>query len=102
MKRDSLPVEYRKYFWDIDIHELSVSRDSRFIIERLLEYGDKDAVFWLLHHYPREEIADVVRKSRRLSARSANFWAFFLNISREEVFCLSRSFQKRYRLIWKH
>lgn len=102
MEKDSLPVEFHGYFWDIDTKALSVTQNAFFIIERLLEYGNEKAIQWLLHQYSKDEISNVVRTSRRLSARSTNFWVHILDIPVEEVLCLSKSFQNTCRTIWKH
>ncbi len=102
MEKDVLPVEFNGYFWDIDTTVLSVTQNTFFIIERFLEYGNEKAIQWLLHQYSKDEISNVVRTSRRLSARSANFWVQILDIPVEEVLCLSKSFRNTCRAIWKH
>lgn len=102
IKTDCLPVEYHRYFWDTDVQSISVKQNATFIIERLLESGDEKAVQWLFHQYSKSELSEVVRNSRRLSARSSNFWAYILDIPHKEILCLSKSFQKTYRAIWKH
>ena len=102
MEKDFLPVECYRYFWDADPSTLSVTQNPFFIIERLLEFGNEAAVHWLLHQYSKEDIRNVVKNSRRLSAQSANFWACILDIPAEEILCLSKSFQTKYRAIWKH
>lgn len=61
-------------FWDTDTASLDIQRHSRYIIERVLEYGDETAVRWLFEHYPKNIIASVARKSRRLSPKSKNYW----------------------------
>ena|SRR3989338_2634518 len=102
MKTDDLPLECHRYFWDIDIKTLSLTRNATFIIERLLEYGNERANKWVLHQYSKREIYNVIINSRRLSARSANFWAYVFEIPVEEILCLSKSFRNTYRSIWKH
>ena len=34
----------KKYFWDVDFPSLNKKNHSEFIIERILEYGDKKEV----------------------------------------------------------
>ncbi len=102
MQKDSLPVECYRYFWDTDPSTLSVTQNSFFIIERLLEFGNETAVHWLLYQYSKDDIRNVVKNSRRLSVQSANFWGCILDIPAEEILCLSKSFQTTYRAIWKH
>lgn len=99
--KDRLPDFIYRYFWDIDPTQLRVSRHKVYVIERLLEYGDLSAVRWMEQQFSREEIIQVVRQSRTLSQRSANFWAKMLEIPAEDVRCLSAPFRQQYRAIWR-
>ncbi|MGD8244421.1 MAG: hypothetical protein PVG25_11290 [Anaerolineae bacterium] len=40
----SLPDSLRRFFWDTDFGQLRVSEHQRYIIGRLLEYGDDQAI----------------------------------------------------------
>ena len=100
MSEDRLPEFTHRYFWDIDPAELDVGEYPRYVIERLLEYGDLPSVRWMEHRFSREEIVEVLKSSRALSRKSANFWLGVLNVPREEVRCMSRVFQQKYRQIW--
>ncbi|MEW6102709.1 MAG: hypothetical protein AB1630_02635 [bacterium] len=92
--------ELKRYFWDVEIKEL---KDFPiFVMERLLEYGDRNAISYLLSNFSKERIKKVVKETRRISRKSANFWAFYLNIPKKEVKCLKRSFQRNNRKIWKY
>ncbi len=73
-----------------------------FVTERLLEYGDRDAVSFLFASYEVSEIKAVLKESRRISKRSANFWAFYFGIPEKEVRCLKRRFQKEQGKIWPY
>jgi len=97
-----LPTCTHRYFWDTDPLQLDVDQYPVYVIERLLEYGDLPSVRWMLRHFPREGIAHVVQTSRRLSPFSANFWALYLGLDREDVLCLSRSYQRQPGTIWPY
>jgi len=58
----------------------------------LLEHGDLVAIRWLLRTYTRKEIAEVVKQSRQLSRKSANFWRLQLAIPKSEVYALNRPY----------
>ncbi len=78
MKKDiGLPPELALYFWDVDPEKLSLQKHSRYIIERLLEYGKLEAVLWVQKQYSKAMIMDVCLTSRRVSERSRNFWAIW-------------------------
>lgn len=57
----------KSLFWDIDREKLSLGKDWYFIIERILEYGDIDDVLWMESAFPRDKIAETIKKSRTLS-----------------------------------
>ncbi len=50
--------------------------------------GDERAVAWLKSTFPEEEIRRAILSERRLSARSANFWALAYGIPLNEVAAL--------------
>jgi len=95
-----LPNFLKKYFWDVDFLELKKENHSRFIIERILEFGDQKAVKWMMKNFGLEEIKKVLRQSRNLSTKSANFWRFIFNVRRDRILCLKESFQKKQRITW--
>ena len=84
-----LPAFLRPYFWEVGFTRLRLSGHEVYIIERLLECGDDRAIRWLRRTFVPESIAPVVRRSRRLSRNTANFWGLLLGIPREEIRCLS-------------
>ncbi len=79
---NSLPEEFRKYFWDVDYDELSLEKYPKFIAERIMNYGDLDSVKWLQSVLDREFIRSVVINSRNLNPKSKNYWELVLNIKK--------------------
>lgn len=68
-----LPQQFWRFFWDVDAVGLT-ERHLPFIAERLLVFGDTEAVRWLLAAMPREEFRGLVRSSRRLDPKTRAFW----------------------------
>ncbi|MDP3772578.1 MAG: hypothetical protein Q8Q94_04395 [bacterium] len=66
--------------WDIAEDDLDETRHSTTIIERVLEYGNEVQVAWLFKRYSRSAIITVVKKSRRLSKKSKNYWYLKLGL----------------------
>jgi len=97
-----LPQFLKEYFWDVDFEHLDAEKYSKYIIERILEYGDEKAIRWMAMNFSKERIKRVVCNTRALSSRSAIFWTVVLEIPKERVRCLSRDFQKMYRTIWRY
>ena len=54
-----------------------------------LELGDEDAVAWLRDTFTESEIVSLLRMERRLSRRSANFWALVYGVPTDQVAALA-------------
>lgn len=76
-KSRSVPSKLHKLFWDVDPKTIQVRRHSRYIIERILDLGDLEALWWAQKQYPTALIIEVCRTSRRLSQRSKMFWSLW-------------------------
>lgn len=82
LTRRRLPVFLRPFFWDARLADLSVDRHRDFILARLLESGDRDAVAWALRAYPRDAVVAFLkgRGAELLSRRAWIFWAAVFRI----------------------
>ncbi len=80
-----IPQELRQFFWDIDTESFDPQDYPEYTIERILELGDSEAVQWLEEQFSEEQIKEVIRTNRRLSKKSANFWALVYDIPSQEV-----------------
>ena len=80
-----VPAVVRKLFWDIDADAFDPAAFPQYTIERVLELGDDKAVRWLREVFTKDTIIDVLRRSRRLTPRSANFWALVFDVPRQDV-----------------
>ncbi len=97
-----IPFYLHKYFWDVKVESFNKKGNSTFTIERILEYGDSKAVNWLTNNFDLKAIKEVVSKSRRLSPKSANYWALILGIDKEKVKCLQKSYLKIQKRFWPY
>ena len=77
--KERLPLFLRPFFWDVDFNMLSVEKSAFFIISRLMEHGDEEAVNFLFRTYSRSKMIDVLKRSRSISRRSRNFWRILLD-----------------------
>src|SRR3989304_10162440 len=91
-KRRRLPRFLHQFFWDVIPTQIDLGEHPEYVIARLLEHGDLIAIRWLLRTYTKEEIAEVVKQSRQLSRKSANFWRLQLAIPKSEVYALNRPY----------
>jgi hypothetical protein len=82
-------MHVRPLFWDTNVDEFDPRRHPVYTIERVLEHGDEEDVVWLLRQFTTTQIEDVLRTNRRLSPRSANFWALVFHVPARSVAALS-------------
>lgn len=72
-------VEYpRPFFWETDLSKVNIEENKQYIIERILELGDRDAVQWLFSKFSLGEIKTTLEKSKCISEKSKSFWLIFL------------------------
>lgn len=69
-----IPDKFLSLFWDAEPSSIGIKKNARYIIERVLEMGGMDAIRWLQRIYPTRLIIEVCESSRKVSARSKNFW----------------------------
>jgi hypothetical protein len=67
-------------FWDVDPLTIDVKQHRRYIIERVLEMGELDALLWLQRLYPTSVIIETLESSRKISAKSRNFWEIWFGV----------------------
>ena len=80
-----IPNSLRAFFWDIDTNSFDPHAHPEYTIARILELGTPEAVAWLDGQFPEEQIKAVIRSARRLSAKSATFWALVYHIPTQDV-----------------
>jgi hypothetical protein len=76
----AVPPRLRALFWDTSIEKIHMKRNARYIIERVLELGDMDAIEWLQRVYPTRRIIEVLHLSRVLTEKSRNFWLLWFGV----------------------
>lgn len=96
------PEFLKRYFWDVNFFKLDQVKNKNFIIERLLEMGDEKSARWMKGFYSREDIKTIVKSSKKLSFKSANYWALIFDIPKEEILCLNKQYQNRLGRIWRY
>ncbi len=86
-----IPRDLCTLFWDIDLENFNASEYPDYTIARVLELGDLEAVAWMKQTFSEDDIVRIIRNERRLSRRSANFWALIYDIPADEVAALNQS-----------
>jgi hypothetical protein len=96
------PKFLKKYFWDIDFAKLDVEAHPHYVLGRILEYGDEQAIRWMGKRFSKAEVADILFHYRTLSPKSANFWAVIFHINRKKVLCLQKHYLATRRMHWAY
>ena len=69
------PLIKKSLFWDTETKTIDVIKNKRYIIERILKFGNLDDYAWLKNVYSPDEIKKVVARNRsELDKKSLNFW----------------------------
>ncbi len=61
-------------FWDTDPKKLDVQKHAKYIIERIMDFGNDDEVRWMRQQYSKQLLAQVCQKSKELHTSSRNLW----------------------------
>jgi hypothetical protein len=83
-----IPQELAALFWDIKREDFDPAAHPDYTIGRILESGDEQAVAWLRRFFSEAQIKEVIRSERRLTRKSANFWALVYGIPAGQVAAL--------------
>ena len=83
-----IPRHLEILFWDIRVADFDPKLYPEYTIARILELGNPEAVSWLQQNFTEEEIIKTIRSERRLSPKSANYWALIYRIPAAEVAAL--------------
>lgn len=92
-----MPTSFNKsLFWDVP--QPDEDKHQRFIIERVLGFGNEEDFRNAIRRYGRKEMADVVVRSRNLDKKSKSFWCQYFHLPNE---CLSNPSAPRQSMFWR-
>lgn len=85
-----IPSHLQSLFWDANLDTFEPEAYPDYAIFRVLEQGDEEAVAWMRQVFPESEVRRVLCVERRLSRKSANYWALVYGIPSSEVAALDK------------
>lgn len=97
-----IPKSLHRYFWDVNIEKLDPKKKPYFVISRLLDKGNVEAIKWVREKYRQEQIKDTFRNIMDFNEKTGRFWSLILKIPEEEVKCLQPSYLKMRREHWPY
>lgn len=66
-------------FWDVDPKTINPEKNAKYIIERILEFGNDEEVRWMWSYYSHSLIKDRVEHSRGvLREKTKALWSLLL------------------------
>lgn len=77
----------RNLFWDVDPSTINLESNSRYIIQRVLEYGRYSDWKLILSHYGIKVISDTATTLRSLDPKAMSFISAITNIPKEQFRC---------------
>jgi len=83
-----IPSYLQTLFWDANLDTFAPEGYPDYTIFRVLEHGDDRAMAWLRERFSEAEIRRVLCTERRLSPKSATFWALVYGVPSREVAAL--------------
>lgn len=72
-------------FWDTPVAMIDIKLHKKYIIERVLVKGFLSDFYMLLKLYTKDEIAEAVKNSKMLDAKTVNFCSYYFNVSKNEL-----------------
>ena len=72
-RREIIPFR-QSLFWDVDTKTIDLEKNAKYIIERILEFGNDEEVRWMWSYYSSELIHDVVENRRGLRSTVRPLW----------------------------
>lgn len=86
-----IPNQLQVLFWDANRDSFDPAAYPDYTIFRVLEYGDEQAVAWMRGMFSEAEIRRVLCTERRLTRKSAHFWALVYGIPAGQVAALAEN-----------
>lgn len=93
-KKIQLPKFLRPYFWEVQFETIDLTKNPEYVLNRVIDRGDTKAIRWVLSIFDQNDIAELIKTSRDLSAKTANFWADILGIDKTQVPCLQKPYSR--------
>ncbi|OGY89290.1 MAG: hypothetical protein A2927_00450 [Candidatus Komeilibacteria bacterium RIFCSPLOWO2_01_FULL_45_10] len=87
----------KSLFWDVA--KVDPRKNEKFIIERILNYGDEADFRWARESYGDKIVKETLLKSQALDNKSLSFWCQYFNLDQNK--CLKNQSTKKQGWFWK-
>ncbi len=80
----------KAYFWDTDFSHLDEYQSKRFIIERIINYGNLHEIKLINEFYGIKEVKAILCNLSYIDPKTLNFISFFFHIPKTKFKCYLR------------
>lgn len=79
-KKSKKKMRFRQsLFWDVDPRTIDPKKHARYIIERVMDFGNDQEVRWLFYHYPRRMLRETLEQPRGvIHNKTKALWSLIL------------------------
>lgn len=84
--RMCVPESLFGFFWESEPETIHIIRHGDFVMGRIMERGNWEAMRWLLETYSKKQLAAFLEKRGRriLPPRELNYWSLITGIAKEK------------------
>jgi len=81
-----IPESLFGLFWELEPETIHIVRHGDFVMGRIMERGNWEAMRWLLKTYSKKQLASFLKKRGRriLPPRELNYWSLITGIAKEK------------------
>ena len=97
-----IPKYLHQYFWDVDVEKLDIEKYPYFVVSRLLDKGNIEAVRWVKKNFNYNLVKKTLINHRDFSLKSASFWALIYKIPKEEIKCFQEPYRTVHKTLWPY
>lgn len=76
-------------FWDVNISDIDIDKNSKFVISKVLQYGLFSDWKIIIKYYGAIKIANTAKTIRELDKKTASFLSVISGIKKTEFQCYS-------------
>jgi len=65
-------------FWDTNLANIDLQKNARYVIERVMDFGNDEEVRWIWNLYDKSLMLDIAKNSRVLRPDTKELWTQLL------------------------
>jgi len=81
------PIFQRRIFWDVDFDKLDYDKQTRFVIERVMERGDVEDIRQCRRYYGDKKIREILLSAKYLPERRLYLAAAIIDRPIQDFLC---------------